>query len=496
MVILHPRRGFCSNYFKFSYSSAAKMSETLSRAETRKYYGWLELIIMTGMAFSMVENPYLRSRSNLPTICRKTFMKYMNLMSEEVFKNIKKELPDKFGLILDGWKASNTVHYIGIYATYPVASVRVKTLLAICPFVYERDHGADSYYATIEATLEYYGKTLANLYWFTTVNTSVNRSLANKLGIPFVGCYAHKLNLIIKHWLSDVHDDTIENVRKVMIHLRNSIPAAYLREVQEDEGQPLLKALKDNDTRWSSIFNMLQRFVKLQNIASKMTDDDQLMELLDAVDVETVKLVLRRLEPLNDYMIRIQDPSRNLDYAVSMFNQIHRDFRHLHNSFNHYIEQDALTYNPDFDRVVVKLLSGEDNLTETEREAVSGFLTPAGEAVYVPEEVPENLSEAALFDWNFEQSRKRRKLQDKDRYDIALLNCIAPTSCDCERLFSQCKLTNTDIRQSMTPKNFEARIYLRENSRFWVNDVSTNVKDYHGERLMEKILRAESVVEF
>ena len=38
--------------------------------------------------------------------------------------------------------------------------MKIRPLMAICPLVYERDHGAASYFETISATLEWYGLTI------------------------------------------------------------------------------------------------------------------------------------------------------------------------------------------------------------------------------------------------------------------------------------------------------------------------------------------------
>lgn len=71
---------------------------------------------------------------------------------------IAAEMPDKFGIIIDGWKGNDKVYYIGIYAVY-VHEDKTKTpLLALLPPIYETSHSAENRREKIQVTLEWYGK--------------------------------------------------------------------------------------------------------------------------------------------------------------------------------------------------------------------------------------------------------------------------------------------------------------------------------------------------
>ena len=71
--------------------------------KARNIYGWLELIVMNGEPFNLVENEYHRKYSNLSSICRNTFMKYLQELTKTVELKIKDELPENFGLVFDGF---------------------------------------------------------------------------------------------------------------------------------------------------------------------------------------------------------------------------------------------------------------------------------------------------------------------------------------------------------------------------------------------------------
>ena len=93
------------------YSSKSKLDFTIPE-DTKRLYGWLEWVIMTGQPFSFVDN-------NLTPITRPTLMKYLQILVREEEKKIESELPEKFGRILDGWSENGSeTHYVGTFAVY------------------------------------------------------------------------------------------------------------------------------------------------------------------------------------------------------------------------------------------------------------------------------------------------------------------------------------------------------------------------------------------
>ena len=55
-------------------------------------------------------------------------MKLLKSLTVEVERKVASKLPNKFGLILDGWSEGNT-HYIALFACAP----SLMTLLSIAP---------------------------------------------------------------------------------------------------------------------------------------------------------------------------------------------------------------------------------------------------------------------------------------------------------------------------------------------------------------------------
>lgn len=65
------------------------------------------------------------------------------------------------------------------------------------------------------------------------------------------------------------------------------------------------------------------------------------------------------------------------------------------------------------------------------------------------------------------------------------MTSICPTSNHLERLFSQCKLIRTQLRQSMLPGTLEMILFLKVNRRYWsALDVELAMNSWDGEDLV------------
>jgi hypothetical protein len=115
----------------------------------RKVFKWLRVVTEDLMPFSIVESAAMRALAgNNESISRPTLVKYLQHVVKGVERNIKKELPDKFALVFDGW-SENKTHYTAIFASYmistgPNSSKCKKVLLSFSPFEDETDFSAIS----------------------------------------------------------------------------------------------------------------------------------------------------------------------------------------------------------------------------------------------------------------------------------------------------------------------------------------------------------------
>ncbi len=417
---------------------------------------------------------------------------------------MKQELPNKFGLVLDGWKGPDNCYYIGIYANYHIDGVRKMPLLSLLPPVDERDHGGASHKETISDTLDWYGKSLVNVSHLVSDNCNTMRALArDHLKCPFIGCYAHKLNLAIKNWLglgyykvdSPAHQNRtdeqvrreylLDKVRAVTVDLRTMLNTAHLRELmRENFVQPIL----NQETRWTSIHSMVKRFIRLEPTIWEMKNLTILNKMPDSEGMNEIRELGNQLEWLNEFMIAFQTRDLNLANARDLYDAILRKFPDM----NFYLSDDAsIILDNDFDNGLIKVLRDEERtLTEREKRAIEHFELDLTEEDRNDVDI-EILSATEVL----ELSRKKQKLV-KTKYDVATIQAIPATSCDAERLFSKCGLVMSKLRCAMLNKSFESRIILMENKEYWSNlykDPRTCrlLVDSKGFRMMQEILTSK-----
>eukprot|EP01038_Epipyxis_sp_PR26KG_P007280 gene7280-9922_t len=465
--------------------------------KARTIYGHIDRVISNNLSFRSVEYPTERLYTTLPEITRQLLVKYIIALSNEVCEKIKSELPDKFGLLLDGWKGNDKVFYIGLYAVYYVVDLEKnngeklfrRVLLSIMPPIYESDHSAWSHSESIKSTLEWYGKTTECVLYVVSDNCATMRCMTrDHLLVPFIGCYAHKLNLAIKFWLG-IHiadksspayasrsedqkdrERLVSIVHDVCVAARNVLSSARQREVMGDD---FVSIILDQETRWTSVFSMIKRFVRIEGDLWASRDRTVTSKMPDNRDLAKIKELLKLLESLNKYMVKIQERDINLADARGLFDSVLTAFPSMQN----YLGDDAaLIVDENFDNGVVKVLNGnQTSLTIAETEAIKRF------KIVVPH--PNNINAAAdqadvddgdLLNPNkvLEESRKRQKLgrNSSEVYDIDAMSLIPATSCGAERLFSSCGIVQGKLHCAMTSKTFECRMILHQNDSYWKNE--------------------------
>jgi len=166
-------------------------------------------------------------------------------------------LPEKFGLVFDGW-SSNSTHFVCLFAVFPNTSELVSpVLLTFSSFENESDLSAKSYEHFINSTLNFYKKSKDNVLVLVSDNCNVNLSLASLIELPFVGCASHRFNLAVKLYL-EPFDTVLKRINDLMKKLNTIKGKAWLKE--KTKLRPVLR----NVTRWSSTFKMVERYIDLK----------------------------------------------------------------------------------------------------------------------------------------------------------------------------------------------------------------------------------------
>ncbi|KAG4229200.1 hypothetical protein PC116_g22459 [Phytophthora cactorum] len=106
------------------------------------------------------------------------------------------ELPDGFGLMLDGWSHASE-HYVAVFAWYEPDGVAKTVLLSMAPIINEPDEdlSARTHRGVLAGMLERdFRKQLSCCKYFVGDNCSVNRRLTTMMQVPLVGCASHPLS--------------------------------------------------------------------------------------------------------------------------------------------------------------------------------------------------------------------------------------------------------------------------------------------------------------
>ena len=457
---------FESLHCKGKPSSITSFVIRINEAE-RDMFKWVEWIVMTNQPLSIVDCPMTREAIRYKPITSKLLRKNILALCKEMQTSIKHKLPDKFSIVFDGW-SEGSVHYIGVSASYItiVENMEVvsQTVLSMRPLLVDDIKGmtAQDHLHHLSKMLNIYGKTDANIVCFVGDNCSVNQSMSKILKVPLIGCGSHKFNLAVRKWISNQPqlEDIIQRIAGVMKKASTLKVSAQLRKLTT------LRPVKENDTRWSSTFFMIERFFRIQSELSAVADLIPLIPSLFEVDLLAKGFV--HLKHFNQVTKSLQEEGITFVRVREMFDTILEDYPEL----NGHIGADAsIIVDKVFEKAVIQIAKGRV-LTEEQRVQVQGLLRPqlncGGHAAGTFENIDHQVEGELSYVQKIEARIKRRKTSnDEIASQYINLDILSGTSVSCERLFSAAKHILTDTRKSTSPAVFEALLLLKINRSEW-----------------------------
>ena len=427
--------------------------------KARNTYVWLRWIIEDNLPFSFVEKVRTRENTKLDPISRSSVMKYLRLVTNKVEQKVKDLLPQRFGLIIDGW-SSNTMHFCVLFACLPDLDIKLgRPMLAFSPLLDETSQSAQAHLDWIKSSLRLYGMDFRNIMFLVSDNTNCMPALARLMHTKFIGCASHKLALYVKLFLDiPLIDDeerplhVLNKVKKLMKKLRSCSKAGALRL------ETSLKPVINNATRWSSTFCMIARYISIERFLDR-TDRDIIHLLLTAPEHEEVRMLEVHLKQINDVTVLLQGDAITLSTARVLLDGIVSLNLPGADPNQHITANAAIVRFPDFESGIIKLLNDQaSELSAEEAEEVSVFIKMDVDHQDQQYEESGNYAIALL------NRNKRRKKEASKYVDLSF---IPATSVLCEREFSQSSLVYSELRQSMTPLHLECVLYLKHNHLLW-----------------------------
>jgi hypothetical protein len=441
-----------------------KYKSVSASSDAKAYFGWIELIIENNYPFEYVENRIVKKYTNLPSVSSKTIKKYIGELSELVSQKVKAALPSRFGLILDGWSNGTSDHVVAVFATCSHECGAFTILLGINELDDPTNQNAANHVDYIKKLLEKVGKDSKCIDFLVGDNTNLNPAIARNLGVPFIGCYSHKLNLAVKAY-QDGYSVIIRKVEEVMIALRTNNNFGILKEYCREEKIQLRRPQLANVTRWSSTYVMLKRYLELHGHLSHTSFGEINFMLLTAEELKILRELMPIVDDLNVATKALQREAITLLEARIIFDAILEKYKDKHRCFNMYLDK---FHTSNFENGIIKMLRN-DPLNQGEFMSVRHFRIQPSQ----PEETPapimdENGPELSVMDI-VERELKRQRTETISTTEVRYkpVYHIAPTSNICERLFSQAKIVYSDRRKSMKLNTFEMLLFLKVNKQYW-----------------------------
>jgi hypothetical protein len=328
--------------------------------------------------------------------------------------------------------------------------------------------GSNEHIEHLEKALKIYNKDLTDIMAVIGDNCSTNKSLAKKLQVPLIGCRSHILNLAINDYFKNYKEE-LDKVRILMDKLCTLKNSAIL------EHFTLLKPVQRNTTRWSSTYEMVKRYFRLEPYLKLMPTVTAYLP--DNFQYQTLMVLLHHMRNFHSITMELQIANMDIRESRELFDQLIDEYPEM----DFYLKADAkIIHNPIFDRAVIKVVSNmEDNLSDYERKSIELFKIPKDHNSNTAEDNSIDKSDKAhTYETTRDRYRAKRQKreQEEQRFkesEYVDLRFLLSTSNVVERLFSLAKLTLTDHRMRMAALTFESLLLLQKNKDYWnISDVS------------------------
>lgn len=418
--------------------------------KTLKVFGWIEWVAADFHCLGLVEGDLTRRNTTLGRISQKSLVANIEELAELVKAEVAQKLPNKFGLILDGW-TQDSEERVAVFACFgdPSGTSRTPILAIVHP------QSEDSYMGFVSDLLEMNGKTLDNVSYLVGENTPMNRELADLMGVAFIGCANQRFNLAVEEYLKDFEPLLV----KVNTLMKTLASFKHVRKLREST---FLEPVWRYGTHWSSTHAMLKRLFELKGLID--TSDPQLSAYMPSdPDLSKLQEILSVLEQFESVTLKFNESDCTLSDVRAIFDGVCAEYPSL---AAHGLTPDAKTvHSPHFESGIVKLQDNQgDTLTPEEESAVYvfsrlGYPDPALD-----------FAERALL-------KSRRRVSPLSEFPY--LGYVSSTSNLVKRLFGLADLLAlTDNRESMgsinAPYTYECLMLLKANRCDWdISLVST-----------------------
>lgn len=227
---------------------------------------------------NMLDSRYVPpNRKKLTTVLIPKLYKEIEIKIVAILKDV-----DHVSLTSDCWSSRALESYITVTCHF-IYDNELKNVVLSCSKI--DSHTTENMANVVSEILLKFEIDKEKVVSLTTDNANAALGIGTKLGIPNIGCFAHKINLTVSdclfpskmklekyatffETLQPVYN-VIDIVKKIVTHFHCSVQATEaLRKELKMQNEEDLVLIQDCKTRWNSSFLMLKRF---HNIAAAVT---------------------------------------------------------------------------------------------------------------------------------------------------------------------------------------------------------------------------------
>lgn len=427
------------------------MLKYLIDEKSTNIFKWLEWIVMDEHELGFCEKKMTIKNTSLAPISTKTLKKCMFNLVRAVEKKISTIVNNavNFALVFDVCTEKSN-HNIGIFSTSPGKNPESEPnifLLAFSPELNETNMNATNHTAFIRSTLELYNLNEDNLICLIGDHCSTNKSVANLMSVPLLGCRSHRLNLAIEAFIKENLNIESEMVGKLMSKL------STIKDSGRHRSFTPLRPVK-RIARWLGVLNMFDRLERL--LPSLKDPIPEVVQFIpNEVQINSIRHHKITLIDFKSITLQLQNQKTTISDSHVLFQAMIVEFPNF--DFNKYLGVETqFIHSPSFETAIIKIQSGDVKpMSTNEKDSVKKLEKETPKKTSLKDE---ELSFA-------ERVLKRRKLNNNTASKYINTKFLLPTSCDVKRLFSMNKRFHSTKRLSLL--TLEALIFLKCNRKLW-----------------------------
>jgi hypothetical protein len=285
----------------------------------------VSLLCRDYLPFLLVESPrFIAFVRALNSVYR---MPSRKTISSQLLPELAKKLEEKIKIFIgkasdicltsDSWSSKATEHYIAITAHFFDDDFK---LLSMSIGVHKMDKlDTSAHVDAITSVLEEFPGLREKIRLFVTDGASVMKSTACALGFQWFHCFAHRLNLVVQDNLKNEDlKNFLQRVRNIASHFKRSHKSlAALHRNLLRCNLPKLSLIRDVETRlvflfvkwlsstwfsffsrWSSTYNMLDRFLNLKTaIHMTIVEENLRFDTMSHIECDQLEHIRYLLQP-------------------------------------------------------------------------------------------------------------------------------------------------------------------------------------------------------